>query len=121
MLEAKAFQTPLGGLELRKTAAFLFYEVILHPAGAFGCLEDIFPIRAAFAKQNGVSLRRVGRPVFAMERANSARIGANPCHGIRTVLQARGHVELLHYLRLRVFCQDFDGTLAPVGREFALM
>src|SRR6266571_5552727 len=67
MLEAKVLQTPLGGLELRKTAAFLFHEVILNPAGAFGCIENIFPIRAAFAKENGVSLRGVGRPVFAVE------------------------------------------------------
>src|SRR6266436_1925478 len=121
MLEAKTLQTPLGGLELRKTAAFLFHEVILNPAGAFGCRENIFPISAACAKQNGISLRGVGRPVFAMERANSARIGANPCHRIRTGLQARAHVELQHDRRLRVFCQDFDGTLASVGREFPLM
>src|SRR5260370_7796624 len=103
MLEPKVFTTPLGGLELRKTAAFLFHEVILYPAGGFGCFENIFPISAAFAKQNGISLHGVGRPVFAMERANSARIGANPCPRIRAGLQPRAHLELPHNRPLPVF------------------
>jgi len=42
MHREKALKTPLGGLQFGEPAAFLFQQVILHTAGAFGCFENIF-------------------------------------------------------------------------------
>ena len=56
----EGLQAAARGIEFRKTAAFLLNQVIFNSATAFGCIENIFPIRSPFSKQNLVTFRRVG-------------------------------------------------------------
>src|SRR5436190_5968936 len=113
--------TSAGGFEFRKSAAFLFQEVVLDPTSAFCGRKDVFPIRCSFTEQNRVSLAGVGRPVFTMKRSNSSWVRLNPCHWIRARLQTGAHIQLQHDRWLRIFRQYFDGTLAPDGCELELM
>ena len=121
MLRTETLETSPGGFEFRKTAPFLFYEVVFDSTGAFRGCKDVFPIRRSFAEQNRVSLASIGRPVFAMNGSNSARVCANPCHRIRARLQTCSHVELQHDGWLSMFGQDFDGALLLDGSELQLM
>ena len=59
MDEPEGPQTAARGIEFGKTAAFLFDEVVLNPASAFGCFENVFPLCSTFPEQNGVAFRRL--------------------------------------------------------------
>src|SRR5260370_42417831 len=96
MDEPEGPQTAARGIEFGKTAAFLFDEVVLNPASAFGFFENVFLLCSTFPEQNGVAFRRLRRPVLEMERADSARIRANPRHLVRAGLQTSGHSQLEH-------------------------
>src|SRR5438105_9518152 len=117
MLRTETLETSPGGFEFRKSAPFLFYEVVFDSTGAFRGCKDVFPIRRSFTEQNRVSLASLGRPVFTVNGSNSSRISPNPCHGIGARLHTCAHIELQHDGWLRIFCQYFDGTLASDGCE----
>src|SRR6267378_3727465 len=88
MRRAKAQQAFARRLEFRKAAAFLLDQVILNPAAIFRGVKQALPVRHAFTKQNGISLRRIGRPILAMHGADAARIRLNPCQRITSRLDA---------------------------------
>lgn len=50
MLPAKTLQALPGRLQLRKPAALLLHQVILHSAAVLGRRENIFPVRVAFTE-----------------------------------------------------------------------
>src|SRR6266851_49258 len=111
MDEPEGLQAAARGFKFRESAAFLLDEVVLGPARAFGRFENVFPLCRAFPEQNGVAFRLFRRPVFEMERPDSARICANPRHWIGACLQGRAHIQLEHdrWLRiLREFQSDAD-------------
>src|SRR5271155_4082130 len=114
-------ETSLGGFQFRESAAFLLDEVILRSTNAFRSSENGFPIRHALTKQNGVAFPSLRRPFLEMEGSDSARIGANPRHGVRTGFDARAYIELHDHGRLRILRENFDRADAALGRELRLM
>src|SRR6184192_1525145 len=93
---AEGLQAALGGFEFGEAAAFLFDEIVLGAADAFRGRENSFPIGVAFAKQNRVALCGIRRPFFEVQRADAARVGANPGHGIEAGFEAGAHIKLKH-------------------------
>src|SRR5580704_15969320 len=111
MDEPKGLQATPRGIEFVEPAPFLFDEVVLDPANAFGGFEDFFPRCCAFTKENSVALRRFRRPLLQMNRTDSAGIRTNPRHWIGACCQASARTELEHDRELRVLGDDFDRTV----------
>src|SRR5580700_7337147 len=114
-------ETSLGGFQFRESAAFLLDEVILRSTNAFRSRENGLPIRHALTKQNGVAFPSLRRPFLEMEGSDSAWIGANPRHGVRTGFDARAYIELQHHGRLRILRENFNRSDAALRRELRLM
>src|SRR5205814_9746523 len=62
-------QAALRGFEFRKPTAFLFHQVVFHPAHGFAGHDDFLPRRDAFSKENPISLllcARARSPILEM-------------------------------------------------------
>src|SRR5437879_13306244 len=94
MDEPEELQAAARRFKLRESAAFLFDEVVLGPARAFGRFKNVFPLCRAFPEQHDVAFRLFRRPILEMERADSARIRANRRYRIGAGPQARAHIQL---------------------------
>src|SRR6266705_6475530 len=70
---AKSFEAALGGFEFGETAAFLLDQIVFGAANVFRRGKNGLPVDFAFTEQNGTTLRRVRRPILAMQRVNAAR------------------------------------------------
>src|SRR5216684_9364978 len=121
MDEPEGPQAAARGFKFRESAAFLLDEVVLGPARAFGRFENVFPLCRAFPEQNGVAFRLFRRPILEMQRADSARIRANPRHGIRAGLQASAHIQLEHDRWLGVLRKNFNRALIFYWNKFSLV
>src|SRR6266700_4199934 len=73
---AEGFQAARGGFQFRKSAAFLFDQVVFNSASILGGGKNLFPWRHAFPKQHVITLLR--RPVLAVHGANAAWIFLDP-------------------------------------------
>src|SRR6266702_4525539 len=93
---AKSFEAALGGFEFGETAAFLLDQIVFGAANVFRRGKNGLPVGFAFTEQNRITLRRVRRPILAMQRVNAARVRANPSHRIRAGFEACADVELQH-------------------------
>src|SRR5258708_5216732 len=121
MDEKKGPEVVARGCEFGKPTGCLLDQVIRNYAATFRSFESIFPACRAFPEQNGVAFRLFRRPILEMQRADSARIRANPRHWIGAGLQARAHIQLEHDRWLRILREKFDRTLIFYWNKFSLV
>src|SRR5581483_11955481 len=80
---AEGLQAAARCFQFGKAAALLLQKIKFDVVNVFCSGEDLLPFGVAFSEQDFVFFGRIGRPLLQVKGADSSRVGANPCYGIK--------------------------------------